>query len=248
MGKSVQRFSVRAIAVGAAVLGAATANADISNVIFSITATNSQGTATWQATADQGSWNGDQYTWSGGGVDLVDGDGDIIGTLGTTSIMMIADPVVTVIFDVQAGAADTLFSFGSGLLSFPAIAGATGSATTGITLTDSDLDGSANLTGAGGASGGSSWQANYNGLAPAGTVFAEFIPGLSVVSPNITSTGNGNTGGFQPIPGLVSSMSVAYNFVLSAEDSASGTSAFVIIPEPSSILLVIGGLFAIRRR
>jgi len=248
MGKLAHRFSVRALAAGAAVLGSATAFADISNVVFSITAENSQGIAHWEGTLDQGSWSGQQYNWSAGGIDLQDEDGDIIGTLGSASIMMMADPIVVVFFDVQAGAADTLFTFGSGLLSFPAIGGATGSATTAMTLNDADGDGSAALDGAGGSSGGMSWQANYNGLAPAGTIFAEFVPGMSVVGPDLHDEASASTGGFQPIPGSISSMSVAYNFVLSAEDSASGTSAFVVVPEPASLLLLIGGLLAIRRR
>ena len=249
MNQSLARFSVRALAVGAAVLGSVSAFADISNVIFSITATSSEGTASWNATIDQGSWVAPGvFQWSTAGVDLMDGDGDIIASLGATNLTMVQDPVVALGFHIQAGAADTLFTFGSGLLGFPGINGATGYASTGITLTDSDGDGSTSMVGAGGAAGTNCWQANYNGLAPAGTIFAEFLPGLSVAVPGDSETSDANTGAFLPIPGTVSAMSVAYNFVLSANDSASGTSVFNVVPEPATLALLAGGLLLIRRR
>ncbi|MBI5864677.1 MAG: hypothetical protein HZB38_09240 [Planctomycetes bacterium] len=247
----IRKFPVRFFAVSAMLAGAGLAYGDVSNVVFTITATNSGGTASYAATIDQGTWlDPETYRWSGGGIDLIDSEGDHIATLNTATFFAVQDPVVTLIFDVQAGAADTSFFIQSGLVSFPTIPSgvATGSATAGLTLTDAGQDSGAGLVGTGGSLGGMSYQANYNGLAPAGTLFAEFIPGLNVATAGGSTTGSGSTGGFVPIAGPVSSISSAFDFTLSALDSASGTSAFIVVPEPASLLLVLGGLLVARRR
>lgn len=250
MKPSIKRFSVRTLALGAAMFGSAAVFADISHVVFEITATNSLGTATWQATEDQGVWlNPTTFRWQGGGVALTDGEGDEIAFLNSAAFMAVEDPVVTLIFDVQAGGFDTNFTITSGLVSFPTLAsGVTGSATAGITVTDSGQDNGAILTGTGGSTGGFGWQSNYNGLAPAGTIFAEGLPGVSTATPGGSNVANTSTGGFQPIAGPVSSISSQFNFLLSATDSASGTSAFIVVPEPASLLLVLGGFMLVRRR
>jgi len=239
------RISVVSFAAVAAFSGPAFA--DLSSVVFSVTAANQQGSGTYQATIDQGSWSGETYTWTGGGVDITDSSGEVIATLVSARMMYQADPQVGIIFDVLAGGTDTQFTISSGLLSFPGFGGATGVASAGLTVTDAGQDDGAVATGNGG-SGNSAYQANYNGLAPAGTIFAQFIPSVVVANPGGTNTGLGSTGGFLPIPGTVSSMSAQYSFLLSANDSASGTSNFVIIPEPASLGLVLAGALAFLRR
>jgi hypothetical protein len=118
-----------------------------------------------------------------------------------------------------------------------------------MTLTDSGQDTGALLTGMAGPSGTDSYEANYNGLPPAGTNFASFIPGLVTVVPGDSDSDSDGTGGFLPIPGAVTSMGSRFAFTLSADDSASGTSSFNIrIPEPASVMLVLAGLMALRRR
>lgn len=224
------------------------ASADLSNVVFRLEASNALGSGVFEATADQGSWNGDTYTWFGGGVDIRSESGDVIATLMNARFVAVADPQVGIIFDVVAGGTDTQFTISSGELSFPTIAGATGVASAGLTVTDAGQDTGALATGNGG-SGSSAYQANYNGLAPAGTLFAEFISSVVVSTPGGTETGVGSTGGFLNIPDPVSSMSAQYSFLLSALDSASGTSNFVIVPEPASLtLLALGAMALIRRR
>lgn len=242
-----RRFFVPALSVGALML-VSTASADLSNVVFRIEATNSLGSGVYEVTADQGSWDGDTYTWGGGNVDIMDEGGNVIATLMHAQVNAVADPQVGILFDVVAGATDTQFTISSGELSFPAITNATGVASAGLTVTDAGQDNGAIATGNGG-SGGSAYQANYNGLAPAGTLFAEFIPSVIVSTPGGSSTGSGSTGGFIAIPGTVTSMSAQYSFMLSALDSASGTSNFVIVPEPASVaLLALGALALIRRK
>lgn len=243
----VNRISVAAFTLGAAAL-LPSASADLSNVVFRLEATSSLGTGVFEATADQGAWDGDTYTWMGGGVDITNETGDVIATLMNARFVAIADPQVGILFDVVAGATDTQFTISSGELSFPTIFGATGVASAGLTVTDAGQDNGALATGNGG-SGNSAYQANYNGLIPAGTIFAEFIRSVVVSTPGGTETGVGSTGGFLNIPDPVSSMSAQYSFLLSALDSASGTSNFVVIPEPASLaLLVIGATALIRRR
>lgn len=245
--RAFTRVSVFGVATALAAISLP-AQADLSSVIFNITATNDQGTGNVQVSSDQGSWNGDTYTWIGGGINITSLSGDVIATLTSARVMYQADPQVGIIFDVLAGATDTQFTISSGLLSFAGISGATGVASAGLTVTDAGQDDGALATGNGG-SGGSAYQANYNGLAPAGTLFAEFIPSVAVSTPGGSNSGSGSTGGFIAIPGTVSSMSAQYSFLLSADDSASGTSNFVIIPEPASLgLLLAGALALIRRR
>lgn len=234
----------------ASVLSGSSVFADISWNVFTIEATNSQGTASFTGTYDQGSWlTPDVYRWDGGNVQLTDDDGDVIGVLQSGTFIAVEDPVVNLLFDVTAGAADTVFSITSGLLGFPAIVNGEGSASTGMTLSDSGQDNGAVLTGIAGPGANRSYEANYNGLPPAGTNFAAFIPGLATAIPGDSTSGSDSTGGFLPIPGAVTSMGARFAFVLSANDSASGTSSFNIrIPEPASALLVLTGLLALRRR
>lgn len=245
--RMLNRVSAIALSLGAMTL-VPTASADLSNVVFRIQATNSLGTGVYEGTIDQGSWDGDTYSWKSNSIDIMDDSGDVIASLVHAQVVAVADPQVGILFDVVAGATDTQFTISSGELSFPTIVGATGVASAGLTVTDAGQDNGALATGNGG-SGGSAYQANYNGLAPAGTLFAEFIPSVTVSTPGGSATGLGSTGGFLNISDPVSSMSAQYSFMLSALDSASGTSNFVIVPEPASLaLLALGAMALIRRR
>jgi hypothetical protein len=245
----IRRFSIRALAI-TSLLAGAQAYADISWNVFTIEATSSLGTASFSGTYDQGNWiTPDVYRWDGNGIQLQDGDGDVIATLDSGTFMAVGDPVVNLLFHVTAGASDTVFSIASGLVSFPAIVNGEGTASVGMTLTDSGQDTGANLTGLGGPSNARAYQANYNGFAPAGTNFVEFIPGLSTAIPGDSTSGSDGTGGFIPIPGAVTDMSARCAFLLSANDSASATSTYNIrVPEPTSVMLVLAGVLAFRRR
>lgn len=246
---SFRRFSVHSLFAIAAAGGlSVAASADLSTVIFRVTATNSQGSGVFEATSDQGSWNGDTYVWQGGGITITSPQGDLIATLASATFRAQSDPVVGLIFDVQAGASDTHFVIDSGLLSFPAFGGATASASAGLTVTDADGVNLATATGLGGANGDRAYQAHYNGLVPAGTLFRDFIPQVQVATLGGSATAFDNSGGFQPIGGLISSMSTRYDFNLTANDTASGTSVFVVVPEPACVALLGLGVLFIRRR
>lgn len=228
--------------------GASSALASISDPALTITASNSSGSGSFQVTADQLNFDNGMYTWTGANIAIEDGAGDTIALVQSISLAFQQDPVITLFFDVMAGSSDTNFAISSGLLSFPAIQDPNAAASVGLTLTDSDVNGSASLVGATGTGNGFAYLAQYNGLVPNGTTFAEAIDSLSVnVAAGSTSTSFNS--GFSVIPGTVSSMSAEIAFVLSANDSASGTSVYAVVPEPGSLLLlVLGGVAAARRR
>ena len=93
-------------------------------------------------------------------------------------------------------------------------------------------------------SGGSVYAAYYN--VPPGTVFAEFVSGLTTTT---TTSASGNTGGWVLIPDTVSNMQAQYSFTLSAMDLASSTSNYLIVPEPAGLaLLALGAVVLLRRR
>jgi hypothetical protein len=158
-------------------------------------------------------------------------------------------PTVNLNFAVMAGAVQTEFTISSALLSFNTpISPAEGRASAAISVTDV-LGNGANLTGA--ASNGGSYIAQYNGLVPTGTTFAELIPGLSApgFGSNAVAQDFPGGGAFAPIGAAVSNMSSQFHFTLSAFDQASGTSTFEIVPAPATLaLLGIGALLGRRRR
>jgi hypothetical protein len=130
------------------------------------------------------------------------------------------------------------------VLSFDSLVNPDGAASAGVTLTESGGEPTASLVGLTGDAG-SAYAAWYN--VPPGTVFAEFVPGLAT---DTTISDGGNTGGWVPMGDTVVSMQAEYSFTLSAGDQASGSSNFLIVPEPAGLALVVlaGGLMLARRQ
>lgn len=219
------------------------AGADIMSPAFLVQATNETGTGTFEVSSDEMTYDpvAQTYSWAmTGSVDIVTETQDVVAVLTGGEIIYKEDPQIALGFSVAAGLTDTTFLISSGLLSFPAIALPEAVASAGLTLTDTSIDGSgATLTEMGPGTG--SYVAAYGG----GTVFADLLPGLS-------TTGSISQSAIQPlasIGGPVSDMGAAFAFKVSAEDLASGTSNFVIIPEPAGLaLLLVAGLSVAARR
>ncbi len=232
----------------------ATASADVvgAGIAFTIVDMDTGESGTWVPPSD-GQWDGDNYTWSSDETVEVLGDttGKVLATLnpdgGTWGYSYFSDPQVTLNFAVQAGGANTTVMIGSALLTFPAIANAQAQASAAFSLTDTTGNG-ATLTGL--APGGGAYLADYNGYVPGGAHFASVISGMTVVNPFGTANSSANVpnSGYTAI-GAASDMSSMVHFQLSPFDLASGTSTFVIVPEPASLaLLSLGAFFALRRR
>lgn len=173
----------------------------------------------------------------------------LLATIDGLSLTYDGDPQILIGFALTAGNANTAFSISSALVAFPALTNPQASATAAITVTDNGTTGG---TATGLFPGVKSYEASYNG----GSVFADLVSPV-IAPPGSSGIGNERfpvpIGSTIAIPGSVSSMAAEFNFVLSANDSASGTSNFtIIVPEPSSIFLAMAGgmalLLAVRRR
>jgi hypothetical protein len=173
---------------------------------------------------------------------------DLLAVLESAWIVIHEDPAVSFSFSVLAGTSDTSFSIASALLVVaPPLSNASGRASTAVSVTDLTGDG-ALLSGNGGAGGTASYLAQYNGFVPGGTSFADLLPSASA-GPWLTQTTTDAypASGYVPVAGTVHNMSSMVTFTLSANDMASGTNFFEIIPEPGTALLTLVVL-ALRRR
>jgi uncharacterized protein (TIGR03382 family) len=234
--------------VGAA---AASASADISDVVFRITATGQNGDDVWVARLSDGGWNPDgSWSWNlAAPVELRSESGALLGTLTQAGTHIIEDPQITLGFFVQAGNVPANFVIQSALLSFPTMTNPDGRMSGSVTVTDGGLDG-ATLTG--NQAGGDFLWGQYNGVVPTGTTFATIIQGPLNAAPGLSDSESENLPpgvGFMPIAGNVSDMSLQWAFTLSANDVASGTGTYIIVPGPAGAgVLGLAGLAVLRRR
>jgi len=231
-------------ALASVVLAAGSASADISSVIFTITAEVNSNSYSWDAQLDPGGVdaNGNYYWQLANPVEVYDGS-DLIFELGSATITIIADPMVSLNFQVLAGQQNTVFTIDSANLSFTPFGGVIGRATAAVSVTDLNGDGATFTPWGPGA-----YRARYNG---ASSTFQNLI-GAPIVAPAFGSASSSDTFpgvGYAPIPGVISDIESAWRFTLSAGDLASGTSEFEVIPAPASAtLLGLGALAAMRRR
>jgi hypothetical protein len=228
------------------------AAADLSNIVFSLEAAAGSAHGAWTVNEDQGQWTEDMngYQWTlGDPIQIRDPQsGAVLATLGGAGVSYLFDPQVNLSFSVIAGAVDTNFTFRSAMLSFPTIQYPMGRASAVFTVTDADDEGGALLTGL----GGMAYLGAYNGFVPGGTQFTQLIqqvmapPGESAFASEAFPGG----GSFATLGAPVSDMSSQISFTLSANDLASGTSNFEIIPvpEPCGLLLLAACAGVIRRR
>lgn len=205
------------------------AAAGINGTAYTITATNSAGSASWSVPAP----TGDSHYWDWTTTQRIEmrdsSSGNLVAVLNPNnegcSVHYVDDPVIGLGFAVAAGALPTNFVISSGLLSFPVLAAAEARASAAYTLTDLNGDG-ATLT----PTAAKSYTATYNGA----TTFATLISAFG--SPAFTSTPSSESNpvgpGFIPLGVGVSSMQADVEFTLSAGDLASGTTVFVVQQRP----------------
>lgn len=236
------------VAAGLTALAAATASAGTSTALR-IDASSSLGAGFFEVSLDDGFITPDgSFFWSlDAPVNIQDTNtGNVIATIGFGSIFLGATGNVSHSFVVQAGNSDTNFQLGSGLVSVGPIANPLGRASGGITLTDTNGNG-ANLTG--NYAGGDMFEAFYDG----GAVFANLLQGFGFAtqfdSRAIDDEYPAGAGNFAAFAGPVSEIGISWDFVLTAGDSAGGTSVFVVIPTPAGLITFAGAsLVALRRR
>ena len=160
---------------------------------------------------------------------------NILGVITGLSIAVKADPLLELGFAVTAGDSATSFSFSSQVLTIdPGLINAEAFAAASVTVGLGDT-----LT------GGYALEA-YRSLYNGSTIFTD------LVDTPVGWPGGSEFVASQPIPGTVTSMQAKWQFILTAEGIASGSSNFEItgdvIPEPASILLLGLGSLALLRK
>jgi hypothetical protein len=170
-----------------------------------------------------------------------------LATVNSLSIQSDSDPSVNLLFGVAAGATNTTFDIQSAVVSFSSLTNPQAYASAGVTLT-SDSAGAA-LTGL--FDGGKTYQARYNGT----FVYANLVDGFTISGGQTITHGDREpASGNELISDTLSSIQSEFNFTLSAQEQASGTSRFEVnsgstVPEPATLsLLALGGLALLRRR
>lgn len=176
---------------------------------------------------------------------ILSDSGAEIASLQRLHLLVLPGPRVSLNFLVIAGGSPTAFSLASALVSFPTIHNTIGRASAGITITDLDGDG-ASLSG-----GFHDSLLNYRAYAqgPSGdTVFATLVSDVSIGSGGSVTSHQQfplPTGSFSAQTqdsanlGTTEAMRSAFEFTLSANDAAGGTSVFELdVPEPTTSMLL----------
>ena len=201
------------------------------------------GEMTWLLQPSQ--TDGDRYGWSLSEPVAITSGGRVLATVTSLIVSIDVDPGVELKFEVTAGSSAKRFTISSVAVPFSAIFKPLAYATAAVTVTDNDANG-ATLTGA--YDEDKAYRASYNAapvdwayLVDPVTVPADFS-GVGMQRQPAT--------GRQVIPATLTSIQSEFDFRLSANDQASGTSRFdVQIPEPAALaLLALGGMGMLLRR
>jgi hypothetical protein len=222
---------------------AASALADLSDVILTIHAVNGRSEGTLEITADQGTWQGDDFFWSTDEAIPITSGTEVLGTFGPGAIAFGADPSIALGFSIQAASTETTFSISSSALGFETIDPAVARTSGAFTLQD--------FTGGGASLNGTLPEAYaFRALLNDGTVFHQAVQSITVVPPEqlaIESFVYPAGGGYEPVDPAYS-MAIEIGFTLSPNAFASGSANFEVIPEPTGLLLLVVGAGLLRRR
>lgn len=228
----------------------------ISTNIISVQATSGDSSAIFEEVFPVNSFN-DILSWSlpAEGIVLGDGEQDL-ASFTDLNVSFDADPQVDLNFAVRnsnpnASVRITITAATIGI--FPGIENAQGAASASVTLTQGN-DSYADTGYVQGQFPDSKiYQARYSNLQTQNTqtVFANLVSSMNVLpyqlGISLTETLPGM--GLLDMNDTVWMMEAQYDFILSPGDQASGTSTFLVIPEPATmIFLGVAGLAAVIRR
>ncbi len=259
----VRMRSVLAIGLALGVVAGAAAGT-VSNAVFRIEASNADGSGFLEFYANELVYNSstNAWDWNKGLTEIQNGSGDTIAVLDSATMSLMIDPTpdkpyrINLGFAVHAGLSLTQFAIRSAMITFSGpldpnmlqSPGGGGRATASLGITDENGNGATLL--AIGQTGIGAYRAHYNGWYPGGTAFTTLV--------NMISAGPGGSGsggqtypsgsGYASINVTATDMSAGLGFTLTAEDSASGTTSYRILPEPAGLCLAALGLLLVRRR
>jgi hypothetical protein len=194
------------------------------------------GEMTWLLQPSQ--TDGDRYGWSLSEPVAIMSGGRILATVTALGVDIDVDPQVDLKFAVTAGTSAQRVTISSAVVPFSAIASPLAYATAAVTVTDNDANG-ATLTGV--YTGSKAYRASYN----AAPVDWAYLVDPVTVAPDFSGIGMQRqpATGRLVIPATLTSIQSEFDFWLSANDQASGTSRFDVVPEPATlVLLALGGM------
>lgn len=233
---------------GTALGGAVPATA---NLIY-VQATSGGHTATFEQVFPVASFK-DSLTWTlPAPLTLSDGAYEV-GTINELKVTFNADPQVDLYFVATNGnmTNPVTFNFVSATILFAPIANPEASAAAFMTLTNgAGSAAGASLTGL--LPGNKAYEARYStdGILNTKTLFAGLVDPFSFPSGLTTNASDSlpTDDSMLSLGATCYMMESEFKFSLSGGDQASGTSAFIIVPEPGALgLLALGGLLLRRR-
>lgn len=144
----------------------------------------------------------------------------------------------------------TMFNIRTITIAFDAVPNAEAAAFAAVTLTDgAGSPAGAAMTGL--LTDNRIYQARYStdGVVNTSTVFASLAPSISFASGLSAQSAEAlPTAGMLPLAGDCYMMESEFSFILSPGDQASGTSTFLVTPEPVTLVLLTLGMAGVLRR
>jgi hypothetical protein len=245
------------IAVGVALLMATSAVANVDEPTFRLEATNASGTAVFQRSLSQFTYDPvlgySLDVWSP--LNLMNGS-KYVARLNGLHVYITDDPAlyasIYTVFTVDAGDTDTTFTITPGVASFSPIPQpfAAASMSWGFTVTDSVVSGDSHVLMQGVPSGEDIYKTWYNGS----TRFGNSATAVEAWGPQgavKTLCDNVPAMGFASLPVAVSEINVQTAFTLTRMDTADVNTTLVLdVPEPGALAFVALGIGALvwRRR